>query len=108
MNEVKLSDFISDTLVEIAKGVKQANIALQDPENNVLHVYELRITRGANRAILGVKFDVALSVSGGQKDKAGFVVALASIGGGANIEKQKGQEQAHRIQFEVGVNETFR
>jgi hypothetical protein len=107
MNDVKLSDFISDTLVEIARGIKKANTELQAPENDISHVYILRSTAGPNKATLGVKFDVALSVSGGQRDKAGFVVALASIGGGANIEKQKGHEQAHRIQFEVGVKQAF-
>lgn len=107
MEDVKLSDFISNTLVEIANGIKQANTELHDPDNNIFHVYALRTTKGQSRATLGIKFDVALSVSRGQKDKAGFVVALASIGGGANIEKQKGHEQEHRIQFEVGVNEQY-
>ena len=40
-------------------------------------------------------------------NKAGFVVALASIGGGANTEKRKGHELAHRIQFEIGVKEGY-
>ena len=42
MDNITLSDFISNTLVEIAKGVKQANTELHDPDNNVYHVYELR------------------------------------------------------------------
>ena len=107
MENITLSDFISNTLVEIAKGVKQANTELHDPDNNVYHVYELRTTMGDHKKNLGVKFDVALSATGNQKDKAGFVVALASIGGGANTEKQKGHEQEHRIQFEIGVKQEY-
>ncbi|MES9900418.1 MAG: hypothetical protein ABW148_15545 [Sedimenticola sp.] len=62
---------------------------------------------GDSKKTLGVKFDVALSASQGQKDKAGFVVALASIGGGANTEKQNDNEKQHRIQFEVGVKQEY-
>jgi len=107
MNEISLSEFISNTLVEIAKGIKSANEALIDPDKDVFQVYELRRTIGDNAKTLGIKFDVALSASHGQKDKAGFVVALASLGGGANTEKQKGNEQQHRIQFEVGVKQEY-
>jgi len=107
MNEISLSDFISNTLIEIAKGIKKANDELKDTENNIFHVYQLRDTISSSQKTLGVKFDVALSASNSQKDKAGFVVALASIGGGANTEKHKDHEQQHRIQFEVGVNQSY-
>jgi len=43
-----------------------------------------------------------------QKDKAGFIVALASIGGGANTEKSQDNERVHRIQFEIGVDNTWK
>lgn len=107
MTEIPLSDFLSNTLVEIAKGVRKANDQLVDTENNVHKIYELRSTRGDNSRSLGIKFDVALAVTASQKDKAGFMVALASIGGAANTEKQKGQDQHHRIQFEVGINQEY-
>ncbi|MCP4552954.1 MAG: hypothetical protein GY834_13145 [Bacteroidetes bacterium] len=106
MNDIALSDFISTTLIEITKGVKEANTKLGDADNNAHRVYELRSTRDDAKTP-GIKFDVALSATGIQKDKGGFVVALASIGGGANTEKQKGHEQQHRIQFEVGVNQYY-
>jgi hypothetical protein len=107
MDQITLSEFISNTLIEIAKGIKSANQVLTDAENNIYEVYELRHTKSGSSKSLGVKFDVALSASHGQKDKAGFVVALASIGGGANTEKQKDNEQQHRIQFEVGVKQEY-
>jgi len=107
MNDITLSDFISNTLVEIAKGVNKANNELHDPDNQIYHVYQLRHTIDDSAKTMGIKFDVAISASGAQKDKAGFVVALASIGGGANTEKQKGHEHQHRIQFEVGVKEEY-
>lgn len=107
MNEITLSDFISNTLIEIAKGIKKANEELKDTDSNIYHVYELRHTMGDSAKTLGVKFDVALSATQGQKDKAGFVVALASIGAGANTEQKKNHEQQHRIQFEVGVKQEY-
>jgi hypothetical protein len=107
MSDIPLSDFIGNTLVEIARGVKKANDQLVDTKNNIHQIYELRSTRGDHSKALGIKFDVALSITASQKDKAGFFVALANIGGSANTEKEKGQDQQHRIQFEVGINQGY-
>jgi len=107
MAEVKLSKFVSDVLVEIAQGIRSANENLKDPEKNQYEVFSLRLNKGDFSKIPGIKFDVAVTVASGQKEKAGFFVALANIGGGANMEKSRGNEMAHRIQFEVGVDNTW-
>jgi hypothetical protein len=71
-------------------------------------VYNLRHNKGDSAKIPGVRFDVAATAANRQKDKVGFFVALVNIGGGADTEKAKEGELVHRIQFEVGVESTWR
>jgi hypothetical protein len=104
MEPVELSEFISNALTEIAQGIKKANDTLKDSQGNRSEVFSLRRNIGDNSKIPGIRFDIAVTAASYQKDKAGFFVALASIGGGANTEKQKENEQVHRIQFEIGID----
>lgn len=108
MAEVELKNFVRDVLIEIAEGVRFANERLKDPQKNQYEVFSLRHNKGDSSKIPGIKFDVAVTAASNQKDKAGFFVALASIGGGANTEKSKGDEMVHRIQFEIGIEDTWR
>ena len=103
MDTIELSDFIKSTLVDIAKGVKEANKTLIESSGHSTNYFTLRGIRGDNPKIPGITFDIAVSASKNQKDKAGFMVALATIGGGANTEKGTAGEIAHRIKFEVGL-----
>jgi hypothetical protein len=48
-----------------------------------------------------IKFDVALTVSNEQKDKAGLAVVSGIFGIGAQTQKMAGNESISRIQFEV-------
>ncbi|MBI3570633.1 MAG: hypothetical protein HY082_05965 [Gammaproteobacteria bacterium] len=107
MEQIELSDFIRNALVQIAKGVREANKELQNPEKNQFTVFNLHHNVGDSSKKPGVKFDVAVTAASGQKDKAGFFVALVNIGGGANTEKSKEGEVVHRIQFEVGIETTW-
>ncbi len=45
MDNIALSDFISNTLVEIAKGVKQATKELHDPNNSVYQIERGRVLK---------------------------------------------------------------
>ena len=107
MEQIELSAFIRNALVQIAEGVREANKELKDPAKNQFDVFSLRHNKGDSSKIPGIKFDVAVTAASGQKDKAGFFVALVNIGGGAGTEKSKAGEIAHRIQFEVGVEDTW-
>ena len=107
MSEVQLGTFIENALIEIARGVRGANEKLKDPDKHQFEVFSLRDNRGDNNKVPGIKFDVAVTASEKQSDKAGFVVALMNIAGGANTEKSRGNETAHRIQFEVGIQGTW-
>jgi len=108
MEQIELSEFIRSALIQIAKGVKEANDELKNPAKNQFEVFNLRHNKGDSSKIPGIKFDVAVTAASGQKDKAGFFVALVNIGGGASTEKSKEGEVAHRIQFEVGVQDTWK
>lgn len=103
MNEIPLRDFIAATLIDVASGIKDANSALRDMESDP-PVYCMRCNIGDDHQIPGVEFDVAVSTSDKKTEKAGFLVALANIGGGASDEKTKGSGNTHRIKFEVGVD----
>ena len=107
MAQIELNEFIKNVLVEIARGVRSANDELRNPDKHQFEVFSLRDNRGDSK-IPGVRFDVALTVGSQQKDKMGFFVALASMGGGANVEKQNANEMVHRIQFEIGVEGQWR
>ena len=107
MEQIELSDFISNALIQIAKGVQKANTELKNPEKNQYEVFSLRHNKGDSSKIPGVKFDVAVTAVSGQKDKAGFFVTLHNIGGGANTEKSNEGEAVHRIQFEIGIEDTW-
>ena len=107
MQQIELSEFIRNALVQIAKGVREANDELKDPGKHQYEVYNLRHNIGDSAKIPGVKFDVAVTAASRQTDKAGFFVALVNIGGGADTEKSKEGERVHRIQFEVGVENTW-
>jgi hypothetical protein len=103
MEGVELADFIKNTLIDIASGIKGANDELKDSKSGHREFFMLRSNRGDSAKIPGITFDVAVTATKNQKDKAGFMVALASIGGGAGTEKGFGGETAHRIKFEVGI-----
>lgn len=108
MAQIELKKFIESVLVQVAQGIHDANNQLKAPDKNQYEVFCLRHNKGDSSKIPGIKFDVAITAESGQKDKAGFFVALANMGGGANTEKSKGDELMHRIQFEVGVEDTWR
>jgi hypothetical protein len=107
MKQIELSEFVSNALIQIARGVREANKELTS-EKNQYEVFNLRGNRGDSSKIPGIKFDVAVTAGSDHTDKAGFFVALVNIGGGANTEKSKSDEIAHRIQFEVGLEGTWK
>jgi len=106
METVELNEFIKKTLFDIAKGIKEANVALRELNKDPNDYFTLRANRGDSE-MPGISFDIAINASKNQKGKAGFLVAIANIGGGANVEKGSGSETAHRIKFEVGLNYNY-
>ncbi|MHB8829364.1 MAG: hypothetical protein ACYC6Q_07540 [Syntrophales bacterium] len=108
MEQIELKDFIKSALVDIAVGIQSANAELKNLEKNQFEVFNLRRNIGDHSKIPGIQFDIAVTVTKNQKDKAGFVVALMNIGAGANTEKGANNEMVHRIKFEVGISDEWR
>jgi hypothetical protein len=107
MEHIELKEFIKNTLVEIAQGIKLANNELKNPGENQFEVFNLRRNIGDASKIPGIQFDIAVTVAKKQKDKAGFMVALVNFGGAASTEKALNNELAHRIKFEVGIQSVW-
>ena len=100
MNNVKLQDFVKNTLVEIANGVHEANTAFKSGEGPG---FRLEHTHGSGKdAKEGIAFDIAVTASKDDKDTTGFVVSLLNLGGGAKAERVIENEHIHRIRFQVG------
>lgn len=99
MKEIQLSEFVSTTLIQIAQGVKSANKELRDPNKHQFDVFSLRVNKGDYSKIPGIQFDVAVTASKQQRDKAGFIVALANIGGEAKNRKSAGAGSATSYQI---------
>ena len=107
MSAISLRDFVSATLTDIALGLRDANTALKNSGANQFEPFLLRCNKGDNAKIPGIAFDVSVAATNSSKEKAGFVISLVNIGGGATTERGKESEASHRIRFEVGLDENW-
>jgi hypothetical protein len=108
MEQVALKDFIKSALVDIAAGIRNANEEMTIPDKHQFGPFNLRRNIGDYAKLPGIQFDIAVTATSNQKDKAGFMVALLNIGAGASTEKGMGNEMVHRIRFEVGIADEWR
>ncbi len=100
---IQLKDFVQRALVKVAEAVRGANRELKP--NGEYNVFSLQCNVGDRVKVhRGIEFDVALMASKGGKDSSGFIVALASLGGAAKVERSIENELVHRIKFEVGLD----
>ena len=108
MEHIELKEFIKNTLVEIAQGIRMANDELKNPSENQFEVFSLRRNKGDASKIPGIQFDVAVTAAKDQKDKAGFIITLINLGGGASTEKALSDKLVHRIKFEIGIDNEWK
>lgn len=104
---VELSEFITKTLIDITTGVRAANKELKEKIGSDNDYFTLEGTRGDKSKTSGIGFDIAVSATKDQKDKANFLISLANIGGGASTEKGNKSEFSHRIKFDVAIHYDF-
>ncbi|CAM3607657.1 hypothetical protein [Shewanella pealeana] len=113
---MQLDEYIKETLVQIAKGVKDAseevetlggivNPASVDTEYqacNGSHISSQKFKIRPDKQT--IKFDIALQVkeSSGVDTSAKAKLAVLSIGGGAKSHDES--HTAHRVQFEIPVD----
>jgi hypothetical protein len=104
-----LKDFVSETLVQIADGIEQAQKQLAEKKSQAI-INTNTTSDGSGRLVTGgvrkpveiVEFDVAILANEGTETKAGFglaVVSLLNIEAGGKSNKSNGSES--RIKFKV-------
>ncbi len=104
---MELKEFVTQTLVQIVKGIQQANSELAGEENPVADKKAFLLTYSGGDKPQGphVEFDVAVSIKTDSKAAAGasgklYVVELEAGGSKSTI-----KENASRVRFAVLVKE---
>jgi len=111
-----LTTFIKESLVQISRGIDEANAALEDstarvnPRNIVPspkddskfygYFNESAETRHM-RVVQEIEFDVAVHVTEGTETKGGIGIVVGAIGLGAQGKSQAGNSSESRIRFTI-------
>lgn len=109
---MNLKDFVSEALVEIADGVKEAQSKASGVNPHPHHIYTQSQAGGSN-LILGldqnnnpihmVDFDVAVTSTEGTEKKAGIAVVSGLISLGSQGKSQENTQSLSRIKFKVPI-----
>jgi len=107
---MKLKDFVSEALIEIAEGVKDAQGRTSGVNPHPRHIYTKSQAGGSN-LILGldhnynpihmVDFDVAVTSSEGTETKGAIAVVSGFISLGSQAKSQENTQTISRIKFKV-------
>ena len=115
-----LKEFVKETIVQISKGIDEANTELADTEAMVNPIYVKMNSNDAqgygrtkerqpnygnpdSKLLQRVDFDVAVSVEAGQQGSAGAKLSIASIGIGAEGKTESSNKSESRIKFTIPV-----
>lgn len=111
---MQLHEFITETLVQIARGVGNANTQLKDSsaivnprhvnynkDNNIRAYGWLTEQREKLRAVHLVEFDVSVKATEGKETKGGIGVTIGAIEIGGGKKAQTEQESENRIKFGI-------
>ncbi len=98
---MELQDFIKNTLVSIANGVREANQLYQGPNKNPFYL----MSGSGNESL--VVFDVAVTVSKntGKAAGGGIGIKVANIGG--KIDSKQSQENVSRVKFQIRTTKSL-
>ena len=106
---MELSEFITETLLDIKKGIHEANVKIAEMNGKVLGMdatiqYEIEATHNREKN-KGIHFDVAVVVSNESGTKGGgkITIPVLNIGGGAEGSTAIKEERVSRISFEVSA-----
>ena len=112
MKEISLSQFIENTLVEVALGVRGANKTLNENHGSdfTQSTFKLAPTgyRGTSIKDDKVKFDIGVVVSRDKTEGMKMGVFSGVIGGGAETKNENNSENVHRVSFCIEVDEHVR
>jgi predicted ATP-dependent Lon-type protease len=109
---MELKEFITETLVQVATGIEQAQSALK--EKNIDAIINTNVTKhdsghlvtgGRRKPVEIVEFDVAILASEGTETKAGIglkVASLLNLDAGGKSNNTAGRES--RIKFKIPMS----
>ena len=115
-----LKDFVKESIVQIAKGIEEANAELLEADAMVNPIYVTMHSDNAqsygrtkkrdpgfgepdSRVVQKVEFDVAVVAESGQQGSAGAKLSIASIGIGADGKTESSKKSESRIRFSIPV-----
>jgi hypothetical protein len=100
---MELNDFVSETLVQIVKGIESANESLLPGKAKAEQPFLLHHSMGDHPQAPHVEFDVAVTTqaeaSGTAQGRAKLLVVAAGLDGSVSISK----ENVSRVKFSVVV-----
>jgi hypothetical protein len=93
--DMRLSDFIKNTLVDIYTGI---NEAASETKKRAW----LKVNDGENEGSKGIDFDVAVTASSETSGKAGAELSVVSIGSiGGKVDAKIANEEISRVKFTI-------
>ena len=109
---MELSEFVSKTIIDIAKGLETAAEVLSDsdiiinpaPQDGL--AVSLRYTaddKKRYRPAQQIDFDVSVVASNKDVTSGGLRISVMGIGGGVNSESGTGQSHVSRLRFSIPV-----
>jgi hypothetical protein len=108
---MELKDFIKETLVEIIRGVSEAQSDILETGayihpmiNRTNDKYAVANYGGRVYTIYDVDFDIAVTASDSSGSKGGIGVFLGSVGIGAKGESNESNVTQNRIKFKVPIS----
>jgi len=115
-----LKDFIKESIVQIAKGIDEANKDLENSDAMVNPIYVKTYSDSAqsygrtkqrdpafqnpdSKIVQRVEFDVAVVAETGKQGTAGAKISIASIGIGGEGKTESSNKSESRIKFAIPV-----
>jgi hypothetical protein len=102
---MELKEFISDTLVQLAAGIAEANRRLSNSSSADRNAHFW--IRSSSDFPNQVEFDIAVTASEKESAAGGGQIKVWSVAAGGGKEKQSGSESISRISFKVAVADTL-
>jgi len=109
---MELKDFVTETLVQIAEGIEEAQKRLHEKNSEAIINTNMTqssrghlVTGGSNKPVEMVEFDVAILANEGTATKAGVgltVASLLKLDAGGQSKQSKGTES--RIKFKIPMS----
>ena len=117
---MELKDFVKESIVQIVKGIEEANNELSDSDAMVNPFYmqahsdaaqsygrtkvrDTDYTNHDSKIIEKVNFDVAIVVEAGKQGSGGAKLSIASISIGGNAKIESSNKSESRIKFSIPV-----